>query len=135
MSNLNLTSAPAPPEGKESIRVNKAAGRINGYISVLKFVDKDTKQFMIFCPSLDITGYGATGKKAIEMLKFSILEYFEYLIKLPSKQIESELNKLGWKQNRLRHKQYSKAYVDINGELQNFNAVDNKVERLTLHAA
>ncbi|MBK7306852.1 MAG: hypothetical protein IPI88_07260 [Chitinophagaceae bacterium] len=82
-------------------------------------------------PSLDITGYGETRERAIEMLKFSILDYFESLIKLPSKQIEAELHKFGWKQNKLRHKQYSKAYVDINGELQNFNAVDNKVERLT----
>jgi hypothetical protein len=135
MGNLSITNAISDSTGKEAIRVNKAAGKIDGHLSLMRFKDKDTNQIIIFCPSLDITGYGDTSKKAGEMLTFSIREYLDHLIKLPSKQIEAELNKFGWKKNRLSHKQYSKAYVDINGELQNFNAVDNKVERLTLHAA
>ena len=131
----NLTITGLANEAKEVISVNKAAGKIKGSLAVLKFRDKDTNQLILFCPSLDVTGYGENHQKASQMLTFSINNYFDFLIKLSSKQIEAELIKFGWKQNRLRHKQYSKAYADTNGELKNFNAADDKVERLTLHAA
>ncbi len=39
---------------------------------------------------------------------------------LSKKQIEVELRKLGFKQERLQYKNYSKLYVDENGALQNF---------------
>lgn len=117
------------------IKRTKSLGHFKGSMTILKFQDKDTKQIISYCPSFDISGYGDTEEKAIEMLKFNISELFNHLTRLSPKQMESELSDLGWKQSKFRHKEYSKAYVDINGQLQNLNAVDNKVERLTLHAA
>ncbi len=134
MNTLTITSTPAY-KGNESIRINRSAKKINGHLSIFRFKDKDTNQFIVYCPSLDVSGYGADGDKAAEMLKFSIGDYFEQLIQMPLKQIENELRTLGWKHDKIRNKEYSKAHVDINGELKNFNAVDNKVERLTLEAA
>ncbi len=135
MGELIISPAPKGHGGKDILRVNKAAGKIHAVFHLYRFKDKDTNQIIVYCPSIDFTGYGENSDKATEMLKFSILDYFEYLIELPTKQIEEELRKLGWKHDKLLNKQYSKAYVDINGELQNFNAVDNKVERLTLATA
>ena len=69
------------------------------------------------------------------MLKFSISELFDYIINLSFKQIEIELRKYGWKKNRILQKQYSKSFVDINGDLQNLNAEEGTIERFELHAA
>ena len=121
---------------EDSLRISRSGGRIHSFITVFKFTDKDTNQIISYCPAFDISGYGENEDKALEMLKFSISEYFNYLIStLSNKQMEAELRQLGWKQSTFRHKNYSKAYVDINGELQNLNAVDNKVEIMTLQTA
>lgn len=135
MGQLELIPVKTNEPREEKLQVNKPAGKIHGGMAIIRFQDKDTKQFISFCPSLDISGYGLTKEKAFEMLRFSISEYFGYIIKLPLNEIEEELNKLGWKRNRLFRKQYSKSFVDINGELQNFNAIEGTVERFRLEAA
>ena len=102
---------------------------------MVKFRDKDTRQIIFFIPSLQITGYGATDKKALEMLNFSITEYFEYLATIPSyNKLEEELTGLGWKHAPRVNKQYSKVFVSSDGELENFNAVADEVEVLTVQA-
>jgi len=118
----------------DSLRIDPNKRNIKAYIGILKFVDKDTLQWVYYMPALDITGYGKTEEKASEMLKFSIGELFNHLLSLSSKRLQVELSNLGWKRNYFRNKEYSKSYVDIDGELQNFNAIDNKVERLSLVA-
>ena len=67
-------------------------------------------------------------KKAEEMLKFSLDDFNNFLIKLSPKKISDELGKLGWKHSVIKNKEYSKAYVDMSGNLKNFNAVGDKVE-------
>lgn len=118
----------------EFMRINKVAGRISGNLHVLRYRDKDTRQIVLYAPSFDISGYGSTEKKAHEMLIFSLEEYFSYLVDLSIKNLEIELNNLGWKHDKRQNKVYSKAYVDMTGELKNLNAVGDKVEFLTLVA-
>jgi hypothetical protein len=60
---------------------------------------------------------------------------FLHLADLPEVQLQQELRKLGWNRGGIFKKEYSKAYVDGNGELQNLNAVENSIEKLTLTAA
>ena len=119
---------------QEYLRIDQRKRKIEGSFTLHKFVDQDTNQIIHYIPSLDITSYGAIEEKAEEMLRFCIDDLFENLISLPPKLLKIELLKLGWKQNTLRNKEYSKAYIDINGELKNFNAVERKVERVTLTA-
>jgi hypothetical protein len=119
----------------EYLRINKKGGHVSGSLNVFRYRDKDTRQIVLYCPSLDISGYGADENKAHEMIKFSLAQHSEYLISLSAKNLESYLNKEGWKHDALRNKEFSKAYVDASGELQNFNAVGDKVEQLTLVAA
>lgn len=118
--------------GNDTLNINKNAGRVYFSLAALRFRDKDTRQIVIYIPSLELTGYGATEEKAEEMINFSLQDYFEYLVSLSSKKISSELEKSGWKHDALKNKEFSKAYVDETGELKNFNAVANSVERLTL---
>lgn len=108
---------------------------VNGELSIVKFRDKDTNQLIIYLPAFDISSYGETEKKCIEMLNATVQDYFTHLGKLSQKKRESELQKMGWKRNTLKHKEFSRAYIDISGSLQNFNIDDpSKIERLSIVA-
>jgi hypothetical protein len=118
----------------DSLHVNIKLRKITGNLRVLKFRDKDTRQIVLFVPALDLTSYGATDKKATQMLKFSIEQYFEFLLNLSHKKIQQELSALGWNHKSITPKDFSKAYIDIDGDLKNFNAVGDTVEILTVEA-
>jgi hypothetical protein len=107
---------------------------ITGVLSSIKMIDRDTSQHIIFIPSLNLTSYGETLDKAEKMIKSSIDDFFEYFLDLSPKQRETELYNMGWKQNKFKNKVYSKAFVDPNGDLQNFNLAEKKVQRLSLAA-
>jgi len=120
---------------EETLKVNLNKGLIKMTARMLKFRDKDTRQIILFIPSFQITGYGSTEKKAKEMLDFSIGEYFEFLCSLSQRKLDEELVKLGWKHvAHAGRQQFSKMFVSSDGELQNFNAVADDVEHLTVRA-
>ncbi|MEP7169226.1 MAG: hypothetical protein ABI855_07630 [Bacteroidota bacterium] len=97
-------------------------------MALIKYRDKDTKQVIIYLPSLEISSYGETEIKANKMLNTCLVEYFDFLLKSSFEKIGKELSKLGWKHDKIRKKEFSKAFVDIDGNLKNFNAINNKVE-------
>jgi hypothetical protein len=117
---------------KQILHINRNTRKIAWVVKAIRFRDKDTKQFVIYIPSLELTGYGNTEKKAMEMLKFSVDDFLGYIINLSVKEMNNEISKLGWKQNRLKKKDYSKAFVDIDGNLKSFNALEDKVEFVDL---
>ncbi len=119
---------------KDTLRITNKPKRFTGHLTLFKFIDKDTKQTVLYSPSFDISGYGETMEKAFEMLKFSLDDVFENLSILPIDKLRQELAKYGWKKDVLRNKEFSKTFVDIDGTLKNLNAVDDKVERLSLVA-
>ena len=119
---------------EDSLHINATRSRISGYITVLKFIDKDTKQWVCFAPSFDLSSYGETQEKAIAMLKGSLDELFKNFVEMTPDQLQAELHRMGWKKNRFRNKEFSRAFVDADGNLNNFNADENKVERFALVA-
>ena len=127
----NITSSKQNNE-QNTIRIGSES--ISGTMTVFRFRDKDTRQIIHYAPSLELTSYGNDEAKSIEMLKFSISDFFDYLMSMAPKKREKELTDLGWKQNTLKNKEFSKSYVDINGELKSLNAVADEVEILTLQA-
>jgi hypothetical protein len=101
-------------------------------LNIVQYQDKQTNQFVVYVPCLDITGYGENLKKADEMAHFSIQEYFDYLSSLSVKKLETELRNLGWKHDAIKNKDYSKAYIDVTGTLKDFAVEDTlKVSVLT----
>lgn len=106
---------------------------VTASISVFRYQDKDTKQFILYIPSLEISGYGETKEKATQMAQQSVAEYLISLAKLSQKQVEKELSSLGWMHSKIRNKDYSKSYVDLSGELKDF-AVNQNVEQELLTA-
>ncbi len=119
---------------KVKLSINNIKGGVNGNVVVYKFIDKDTKQYVVYIPSLEISGYGEIESKAIEMLKFSLEDFSEYLSSLPENMINAELLKLGWKKTTFL-KEYSHDYELSKGKLNDINAENGIIERFTLRAA
>lgn len=119
---------------EDRLRLNLTKGKLKFSSTLFKYRDKDTRQIILYVPSLEISGYGIDEKKALEMLNFSMNDFFNVLTKLPHKQIDIELAKLGWKHVQYKNKEYSNSYVDGDGKLNNFNAVADEVEQLTVEA-
>lgn len=134
MGSLNTFQLILKKINEDTLRIDLSKRKISARMSVLRFTDKDTKQKVIYVPGLELSGYGESDEKASEMLKFSIEDFFDYIIKLSANEIQGELSKFGWKQGFF-NKQYSKSFVDIDRQLKNLNAENDKVERITLTAA
>lgn len=120
---------------RDSIRISRniKAGRsifkLNIVATTVIFTDRDTKQIVVYLPSLELSGYGSNIKSAKEMLEFELDELSKYFAQLSDKGLKSNLTKLGWLQNKFAHKEYSNSYVDIEGFLKNFNIDSNsKIE-------
>lgn len=101
---------------KEIVRINKT----NIHIKVAVLTGKEGDFFVTISPSLNVSGYGKTKKEAQDSFHENVQVFCADLMALPKKQIEKELQLLGFKQEKLHHKNYSKSYVDENGVLQNF---------------
>lgn len=110
----------------EELHINKVKENIKACLRVIKYIDKETKHHVSYIPSLEISGYGNTRKEATEMLHFSLDEYFAFLISCPETKMQKELRELGW----LKNKDYSKAYVDISGNLKDFAVMDTVEEEM-----
>jgi len=120
-----------PTHKNDFIRASRR--KVEAGLTMFQFIDNDTKQIVCIVPSLDLSGYGETEEKAIEMIKFSLNDFFtSFLAEMPYNHKRDYLNSQGWKQNTLKNKEFSKSYVDGDGNLKNFNAENNKVSRLTL---
>lgn len=133
MEEYNEAKETEEPITSDALSINGT--HIIAHINVLKFTDADTGQRVWYVPSLDISGYGENDGKAVEMAKFSIKEYFSYLNSLSAENKEAELLSMGWQLDKLKTKEFSKAFVDGENELLKFNAVQGEVEHLTLEAA
>ena len=134
MDRINKLSFLKKVVSQDVLRVDLSNERINVSSTLIRYRDKDTQQIVLYIPSLDISGYGSTEKRAREILLFSINEFVKHLFRLSQRQLDVELLKLGWKQNKFISKEYAKSFVSIDGELMNFNAIDDEVEFLTIEA-
>jgi hypothetical protein len=61
-------------------------------LSLIIFADDGTD--VVYCPALDISGYGLNEQEAIESFKIALGEFFQYT--LHEKTFISELKRLGW---------------------------------------
>ncbi len=119
----------------ENLKVDQAQKKIVGQVLGLYCIDKHTRQHIVYCPSLEISGYGDTKEKAIEMFNFSINEFLKFLVESKAEIIQSELTKLGWKPDKYFRKEFSKAPIDEASVLQELNAEPDSVERVNLALA
>jgi len=134
MLTLKTTSFKAG-ETPDTLHIASGKSHVRGFLNVFGFKDKDTHHFVAYSPAFEISGYGNTREESLEMLKGALEDFFRELTLLSSKRLQEEMRKLGWKQNKLRKKEYSALSVDVNGQLKNLNAVENSIEKLCVEAA
>lgn len=72
---------------------SKDLKEVIGNLSIYEF-EEDGYQY-VYCPGLDITGYGNSLREAKNSLDINFKEFFEFLIK--ENNLDKELLKLGWK--------------------------------------
>lgn len=66
--------------------------KVNVRLDLIKF--EDTGCQIVYCPALDLSGYGKTNEEAEESFKITLEEFFRYT--LNKNTLKKELLRLGW---------------------------------------
>lgn len=113
---LNISKRPIKKDEKDTIRLknNRVTFSLNVYNG------KQGDYYIYYCPSLNISGYGETEEEAEEFIKVEIEVFCEDLLTMQTKEKEVFLFSLGFKKEAFASKNFSKAFVDANGKLQDF---------------
>lgn len=114
---------------KDTIRIKN--NKIELGFNVLK--GKQGDYVLLFCPAVNLSGYGSTDKEANELLKENLVVFSEDVLSMNTTEREHFLASLGFKKERFHNKNFSKAYVDEDGILKNFDK--GTVERQILQTA
>lgn len=101
---------------KDSIRIKN--GKISCSLNV--YCGRQGDYIINYCPSLNISGYGKTEKEAEDFIKVEMEVFCEDLHSMNTKEKEAFLYSLGFKRDVFAAKNFSKAFVDENGKLQDF---------------
>jgi len=110
----------------DEIRIKN--GSIEATLNIL--TGKQGDYFLHYCPSLEISGYGRTVDEAVELIKSELEIFCEDLFEMNQKEREQYLISLGFKKEKFHNKNFSKAYVDENGRLKDFDKGTVKRELL-----
>lgn len=126
---LNISKRPIMKDEKDTIRIKNR--RVTFSLNV--YNGKQGEFFIYYCPSLNISGYGKTEKEAEDFIKVEIEVFCEDLHTMNTKEKEAFLSSLGFKKEVFASKNFSKAFVDENGKLQDFE--EGTLERAILQSA
>lgn len=68
-------------------------GNVEANLSLYQF--KDDGVYIMYCPALDLSGYGASRKESRASFEVVLSEYLDYCIK--NNTLRADLEKHGWK--------------------------------------
>jgi hypothetical protein len=74
--------------------------KIEGSLDIIIFLEDDTT--IVYCPTLEVYGYGADENEAHESFKISLTEFFRYCTNKNT--LRTELKRLGWQLKRSKSK-------------------------------
>ncbi len=80
---------------------------------------KQFDQWVFICPSINVSGYGDTLEDAKASFEYNLQLFMDEFLKLKFIDRKKELKKLGWQQDKFHSKNYSIAYIDKDGILNN----------------
>lgn len=129
MQGITITKGPLKGSPKDIVRIKGN----DLHLSLSVFNGKQGDFFLCYCPSLNISGYGKSEDEAEEFIKTEMKLFCEDVMSMSSEERENYLLSLGFKKERFRTKNFSKAFVDENGRLQDFD--EGTVERKILQVA
>lgn len=108
----------------EIVRIKGNKVQLGLYVKCLM----DGDNYLMYSPTLEISGYGDTEKEAEESFKHICKETFREILELPKKDIDSYLSSFGFKKQKFKNKNFSKAFVDDDGVLRDLNIDLNTVK-------
>jgi hypothetical protein len=114
----------------ETLRITKK--NISAHLMAVSGREFDS--YVIFAPTFNLSGYGATKKEAEEMIMESFKDFVSHLLSLSPSKREAYLIESGFSKEKLKSKNFSKAYIDEKGELQNLSLEDKTYELTNLVA-
>jgi len=83
---------------KAYITINQ--NKIEGCLDIIIFNEDNTT--IVYCPPLEVYGYGADENEARESFKISLAEFFRYCTNKNT--LNTELNRLGWQIKKSKSK-------------------------------
>ena len=116
-TNIIISRKPLEKNGQDKLRIKGA----NLQLSLNVAAGKQGDYFLYFCPALNISGYGKTDAEAESFIKVEMLTFCEDIMGMPSNERDNYLMSLGFKKERFHNKNFSKAYIDADGRLQDFD--------------
>lgn len=79
---------------------------------------------IVYCPALDVSGYGETEEEAKKSFKLSLGEFFTYT--LNKKTFRSELQRMGWSLRKSKYKPiHPPSFTELLSKNQNFSRIFN----------
>ncbi|APA93267.1 MULTISPECIES: hypothetical protein [Myroides] len=100
---------------EETIRIKK---NLITSLEVVVASGKDGEYYVAISPSFLISGYGESEDKALDDFKYNVNVFIEDLNKISLKEKVDYIQSLGFKNDKLHKKNYSKVSIDDNGVLQ-----------------
>jgi hypothetical protein len=108
------------PFGIEQLKMSKDSFMVK--INVITGQEGDF--WISISPSLNVSGYGNSKEEAQESYHHHMNAFWDELKKLKMDQRHLMLKELGWTNKFYAKRQYSKAFVDDNGVLQDLQSAE-----------
>lgn len=114
----------------ETIRIKQ--DKLSAHLLVIS--GKEYNSYVLYAPTLNLSGYGNTKDEANDMLKESFEDFAKHFLSLTSSEKENHLFSYGFSKEKFKTKNFSKAYIDTDGELQNLTLEDKTCQLTNLVA-
>jgi len=112
----------------DSLRIIPSKKSISISVTTLELRSKDDEDLILYIPSLKLYGKSKTHRKAKDHLDQEVERVLKGLLKLSTTKLILELKRLGWKQNKIKTKNFSNSYIDNDGALKGFDIpVEDKI--------
>jgi hypothetical protein len=80
---------------KASVKGSDQHGKTHIHFNLDIIIFKEGESIIVYCPPMDLSGYGNTEKEAQTSFRTVLSEYFRYT--LNKNTIKADLQRLGWK--------------------------------------
>lgn len=110
------------PYASEQLRVSSSGNEVKARLNVI--VGREGEFVVILSPSVNVSGYGKTEKEAREDFKYNMSIFCEDLYEMSVKNRKAHLKELGWIEDKFAKKNFSKAFINNNGQLEGLENVE-----------
>ncbi len=95
-------------------------------VNLVLIIFKQDNNMVVYCPALDLSGYGTNESEAEKSFKTVLSEYFRYTLNKDT--LKADLQKLGWKSGNKRKLMTPPSMEKLLKENDNFKTVFNQYD-------